>query len=105
MNKYTYTFINDIVILTIQQNKEEYKVLFDRKLYNKINNKLWKIDNKGYCYYINSKKKLISFHRFVTKCPIGMVVHHINQNTLDNRIENLKIMTLSKHSHLHNPKH
>jgi len=29
------------------------------------------------------------------------IVHHINQNKLDNRIENLKVMSLSNHLKLH----
>lgn len=34
----------------------------------------------------------------------GEVVHHINHNRKDNRIENLQLMTASEHSRLHNPK-
>jgi len=101
---YTFTFINNVAILTINQEQKEFKVLFDRNLYNKIKNKKWKIDNKGYCYYINKSNKHILFHRLVVNCPKGLVVHHINQNTLDNRKENLKPMTICEHSHLHNPK-
>ena len=37
---------------------------------------------------INNKK--ISLHRLITSCPTGMVVDHINHDTLDNRKENLK---------------
>lgn len=32
------------------------------------------------------------------------VVHHINRNRLDNRIENLQVMTHREHSKLHNTK-
>ena len=46
-------------------------------------------------------------HRFVMEKAIGRaltdseVVHHINRNKTDNRIENLKIMTQSEHVRLH----
>jgi hypothetical protein len=32
----------------------------------------------------------------------GEMVHHINENRFDNRIENLKIVTINQHMSLHN---
>lgn len=104
MRQYIYTFTGNTVILTIYQNQKDYNILFDKELFDIIKDKYWRLDKKGYCYYVNSEYKVIHLHRFITNCPKGLIVHHVNHNPLDNRISNLKIMTISEHSHLHNPK-
>ena len=53
------------------------------------------------------KRILQDEHRFIMeqhlkrKLKRNEVVHHINGDKLDNRIENLQIMTLSEHSRFH----
>lgn len=56
-----------------------------------------------YCYFkiksengrskINGKdvRRCIRLHRWITNCPKGLTVDHINHNTLDNRKLNLRI--------------
>lgn len=53
---------------------------------------------------IEGKRKTILLHRFITKCPKGKVVDHINHDTLDNRKLNLRICSqrenlMNKSSH------
>lgn len=35
-------------------------------------------------------------HRFITDAPEGLVVDHINHNTLDNRMKNLRVVTATE---------
>jgi len=52
-------------------------------------------------------RKQIKLHRYMMEQFLGRkllsseIVHHINNNKLDNRIENLQIMTKSEHNILH----
>lgn len=43
--------------------------------------------------YQNNVLKRIAMHRFLMGCPDNLVVDHINKNTLDNRLANLRICT------------
>ena len=57
-----------------------------------------------YAYRIkitNGKKFMVWMHRQIMHCPNNMVVHHKNHNGLDNRKENLDLMTEKSHRELH----
>lgn len=51
--------------------------------------------------YKNGKRIDIAMHRFVARTPFGMVTHHDNRNTLDNRRRNLVNMTKKNHNAFH----
>lgn len=51
--------------------------------------------------YHNGKRIDISMHRFVARTPFGMVTHHDNRITLDNRFCNLTNMTKENHNRFH----
>jgi len=49
-------------------------------------------------------KKNVMLHRLLTGAPEGLVVDHINHNTLDNRMDNLRVVTQSENVRNPDPK-
>lgn len=59
---------------------------------------VWNQNTKSYYAQGNdltNKKKNVMMHRWVMCAPEGMVVDHLNHDTLDNRRSNLKVTTQS----------
>lgn len=98
-----------MIELPLKYKDKNYKVLIDKDTFNclskyKYNLKLRKGKYVDYVYmnikidnhWING----ISLHRWILKdIPKGMVVDHINRNTLDNRKSNLRIITQRDNTH------
>ena len=64
----------------------------------------WRIlkrKNNMYAYFRTPGGEILPMHRWISNAPRGKVVHHINENTLDNRKGNLAILTNSEHLHVH----
>lgn len=58
------------------------------------------------CYAVRKVKSekweyLVPMHRQVMHTPKNLVTHHINHNGLDNRKENLLVITKEQHHELH----
>lgn len=84
-----------MAIIKTTKNKE---CLVDDDIFDKLNKYHWYYCERDYLssyVYGNVKGKLVSIHRFIMKARGKMQVHHINGNTLDNRKQNLQIMSQS----------
>lgn len=75
------------VIIYNNECHEVGKVLIDLDDVERVKQHKWFFTGHG--YIVNSDYQKI--HRFITNCPKGMEVDHINHNKLDNRKENLRI--------------
>lgn len=72
--------------------QQKGKFIISNEDVNKVAQYRWSEVNTGYiAAYFN--KKMILLHRFLTDCPEGLVVDHVNHDRKDNRRENLKICT------------
>lgn len=73
--------------------------LIDTEDFDRLNQYKWHAYKDGKTYYarhtffIDGKWKNISLHRFILNAPKNKQVDHINFNGLDNRKENLRIVT------------
>lgn len=86
-----YKRLGKITIL-FDCNKKAFKV--STSTLDKVLKKTWNVytTSKGK-EYVKSAKGNIALHRYLLNAPEGKVVDHINGNTRDNTLENLRICT------------
>lgn len=107
------------LINTGKKHSKEAKIKMSKNMLGKTKEQShhWKggkhITKKGYIWIrfpehpFVKKNKYISEHRLIMEKKIGRylspseVVHHINHNPSDNRIENLMLCDKSKHAKIH----
>lgn len=79
-----------------------FKILLDEFNYYRALQRAWRIrwrDNRVECARTNFNGKTIPIHHFLFgKPPKGKMYDHISGNTLDNRRENLRLVTASQNS-------
>ena len=94
--------MKEIILSGKKANGKSVKV--DDDDYNKYNHLVWHLSDTGYAVRRNNGET-IRLHRLIMNCPEGMVVDHLNGNTLDNRKCNLRICTqLENTRNRHNTK-
>jgi HNH endonuclease len=89
--------------ISLTQGKE---TLVDDETYETFGHLKWCVTNHGYAVrrsrLTDGRKKLVLLHRLVTLAREGDIVHHRNGIKLDNRSENLELISsLTDHVHLH----
>lgn len=83
---------------TIKLTKGKTAIV-DAEMFGLVNRYKWTASKSAHDYYairrvtVDGKRKIVYMHRFIMNCTNGKQVHHINQNTLDNRRENLEVVT------------
>ncbi len=97
MNK--YKICKHYVQVTIE-SKQFGVILFkvDHDSWDKIKNYNWSVAERKTVstrFYMQNRE-LGLLHRFLMNNPKGFCVDHINRNTLDNRLENLRVCTYSE---------
>lgn len=89
---------------TIKLTKGQFTKVSDN-WFEELNALNWYADYKSHVksFYaarkaprINGKSKPIYMHRVIANAPTGMQVDHIDGNTLNNQVENLRICTTSQ---------
>ena len=81
---------------TLQKISSIYWTLVDDEDFEWLNQWKWSLGSRG---YVRRKKKqgnkirIILMHRLITQAPPDKQVDHINHNKLDNRKDNLRIVT------------
>lgn len=70
-------------------------VLIDDADRNRFGNRKWRVGNHGYC---TADQRGILLHRAIMEPGPGQEVDHINGDRLDNRRENLRVVTHSENA-------
>jgi len=73
------------------------QAIIDREDYFKVTNIKWTITNTGYATGHNPEtNQTVLLHNHLITRKKGLVVDHINRNKMDNRKENLRLVTYSE---------
>lgn len=86
-----------LLIISTSRNKHIANVIIDKDKIGKVEKYTWHY----YGRYVLRRDRKTSLHRYLTNAPQNKVVDHINHNTLDNRMTNLRICTVAENTRHH----
>lgn len=81
-----------VVIITDGDDNETGRVIISKEDIPMVMKHRWTLNGNGYARTF-IKTKPLYLHRYLTGCPSGMEVDHINHDKSDNRRENLRVVT------------
>ena len=88
-----------MAIITTNKNDQ---ILVDTQYYDFLNQWKWQVNPQGYAIrtaLLDNRKYNIYMHRQITGALKSGIIDHINRNKLDNRISNLRIVTLTTNNY------
>lgn len=95
-------FLGDAVFIRLsqQKNRRRFYTLIDRDDFERVTRSKWYF-NQGYafattCKYLPKHHKRL--HAFVLKAEPGQIIDHISGDRLDNRKQNLRIVTQAENA-------
>lgn len=89
--KNRYEVRGDVVVLYVYGRGQYHECLIDPPVLDRIKNiSTWTLCRNYVCGTSYPPRRIFRLHKLICPCPPGMVVDHINGNTLDNRAANLR---------------
>lgn len=91
---------NSQVIIELFNKKKEKicETIVDEDIYYDLIKYNWYLNNHGYVIGRSQDKKLVLLHRYIMKYQGDDFIDHINNNPLDNRKCNLRVITAKQNS-------
>lgn len=96
----TYVEQDDSYVMLIESKGVTHEVLIDKDNYDDVKEYKWCLNHYGYAISERSFKENgnLFLHQFIINKKENRIIDHINQNTLDNRISNLRYATKQTNS-------